>query len=137
MYNITRRYISSCYICWRAKVLYKTYNGLLKPLPALDWRWKDILIDFVINLPVSKGCINIIVVIDRLFKMRHLIACPNILTPAIAWLFLDYIWKFYRLPETIIFDRGGQFIFAFWKELITQLYIKALLSTAYYPEMDG
>jgi len=25
----------------------------------------------------------------------------------------------------------------FWEELTTQLYIKALLSTAYYPETDG
>jgi hypothetical protein len=42
---------------------------------------KDILINFIINLPVSKGYINIIVVIDQLSKIRYLIAYPNILTP--------------------------------------------------------
>jgi hypothetical protein len=42
------------------------------------------LINFVINLPISKGCIYIIVVIDRLSKIRHLIAYPNILIPTIA-----------------------------------------------------
>ena len=67
------------------------YNGLLKPLPVLDQRWKDILVDFVVDLLVSKGCTNIIVVIDRLSKMRHLIACLDILIPAVAQLFLDYI----------------------------------------------
>ena len=56
---------------------------------------------------------NIIVVIDRLFKMRHLIAYFNILTPAIAQLFLDHIWKLYGLFKTIIFNRGCQFVFIF------------------------
>ena len=37
----------------------------------------------------------------------------------------------------IIFNKSSQFIFAFWKELITQFCIKVLLSTAYHPEMDG
>jgi len=59
------------------------------------------------------------VVIDRLFKMRHLIACPNILTPAVTQLFLDYIWKLYRLSKTIVSNRGRQFVSAFWEELTT------------------
>jgi len=69
--------------------------------------------------------------------MRHLIACPNMLTPIVAQLFLDYIWKLYRLPKTIISNKGRQFVFIFWKELTTQLCIKALLSIVYYLEMDG
>jgi len=84
MHNIIWRYVSSCYTYRRAKASHETYNGFLKPLPVPDRRWKDILINFIIDLPVSKGCINIIVVIDRLSKMRYLIACPNILIPAIA-----------------------------------------------------
>jgi len=46
------------------------------------------------------------VVIDQLSKIRHLIACPNILAPAITQLFLDYIWKLHRLLKTIVFNRG-------------------------------
>jgi hypothetical protein len=60
------------------------YNGLLKPLPVPDQRWKDISINFVVDLPISKGYTNIIVVVDRLSKMRYLIAYPNILTPTVA-----------------------------------------------------
>jgi len=89
------------------------YNGFLKPLPILDQRWKDILINFIVNLPKSKGCINIIVVIDQLSKIRHLIAYPNILAPTIAQLFLDHVWKLYKLPKTIISNRGRQFILVF------------------------
>ena len=59
------------------------------------------------------------VVVDRLSKMRHLIAYPNMLIPAVAQLFLDYVWKLYGLPETIISNRGSQFVSVFWKELTT------------------
>jgi len=69
--------------------------------------------------------------------MRHLIACPDMSVPAVAQLFLDYIWKLYRLPKTIISNRGCQFVFAFWKELTTQLHIKAVLSTAYHLQTDS
>ena len=137
MHNTTRRYVSSYHICRRAKASHETYNGLLKPLPVPDRRWKDISIDFVVNLPVSKGYTNIIVVIDRLSKIRHLIAYPDILTPTIARLFLDYVWKLHGLPETVISDRGRQFVSVFWKELTTRLRIKVLLSTAFHPEIDG
>ena len=80
---------------------------------------------------------NIIVVIDRLSKIRYLIACPNILAPAVTRLFLDYIWKLHRLPKMIVSNRGRQFVLVFWKELTTQLHIKALLSTVYHLETDG
>jgi hypothetical protein len=36
-------------------------------------RWRDISIDFVVDLPNSNGFTNIIVVVDRLTKMRYII----------------------------------------------------------------
>ena len=50
---------------------------------------------------------NIIVVIDQLFKIRHLITYFNILILAIAQLFLDHVWKLYRLPKTIISNKSS------------------------------
>jgi transposase InsO family protein len=137
MHNTIRRYVASCHTCRRAKTSRETYNGLLKPLPVPDRRWKDISVDFVVDLPASKGCTNIMVVVDRLSKMRHLIACPDMSAPAVAQLFLDHVWKLHGLPETIISDRGRQFISAFWKELTARLRVTALLSTAFHPETDG
>jgi len=69
--------------------------------------------------------------------MRHLITCPNMLAPVITQLFLDYVWKLHRLPKTIIFNRGHQFVSIFWKKLTTWLCVKAVLSTAYHLQMDG
>ena len=36
-------------------------------------KWRNILINFIVNLPSSNGFINIIVVVDRLIKMQHMV----------------------------------------------------------------
>jgi len=41
------------------------------------------------------------------------------------------------LPESIILDRGVQFVAGMMKELNNLLEIQTKLSTAYYPQMDG
>ncbi|KAH7478801.1 Transposon Tf2-9 polyprotein [Fusarium oxysporum f. sp. matthiolae] len=51
--------------------------------------------------------------------------------------YLKEVWKLHGLPQTIVSDRGPQFVAEFWKKLTQQLSINALLSTAYHPETDG
>ena len=41
-------------------------------------RWRDILINFIIDLPSSNGFINIIVVINRFIKIQHIIPIVGI-----------------------------------------------------------
>ena len=82
-------------------------------------------------------------VIDRLRKMRHYIPCTakeadkGTSAPAMPQLFLHYLFRLHGLPETIVSDRGPQFISSFWKYLTTSLGIKRKLSTAYHPQTDG
>ena len=45
--------------------------------------------------------------------------------------------KLHGLPESIVSDRGGQFISEFWKALCERLGIKSALSTSFHPETDG
>ncbi|KAL9564024.1 hypothetical protein ACKAV7_011798 [Fusarium commune] len=47
------------------------------------------------------------------------------------------VWKLYGLPQTIVSNRGPQFVAEFWKKLNQQLSINALLLTVYHPETDG
>ena len=54
----------------------------------------------------------------------------------LARLFRDHIWKLYRLPESIISDRGVQFAAGIIKELNELLGIQTKLSTAYHPQTD-
>ncbi len=137
MYECVRRFVASCSTCRRAKPTRDGYNGLLKPLPTPERRWQDISVDFVVELPESGGYTNIMVVVDRLSKMRHLIPCSSIKAPDVARLFLHHVWKHHGLPDSIVSDRGSQFVSAFWDELTQQLKIKARLSTAFHPESDG
>jgi len=55
----------------------------------------------------------------------------------LARLFRDNVWKLHRLPESIILDRGPQFMAGLMQELNRMLGIKSKLSMAFYPQTDG
>jgi len=72
--------------------------------------WMHILADFITKLPLVQGYDSILVVVDRLTKMVHFISTTKkTLVERLVRLFRDNIWKLYRLPESIISDRGLQF----------------------------
>ena len=68
-------------------------------------KWRNILIDFIVDLPSSNGFINIIVVVDRLMKMRYMIPIKSINAISVAEYFVKYVFKLYRLPNLIISNR--------------------------------
>jgi hypothetical protein len=76
-------------------------------------RWRDILIDFIVDLLSSNGFTNIIVVVDRLIKMRYMIPIKSINAILVVKYFVKYIFKLYRLPNLIISDYGSQFVLDF------------------------
>jgi hypothetical protein len=73
-------------------------------------RWRDILIDFIVNLPSSNRFINIIVVVNRLIKIRHIIPIESINAILIAEYFVKYVFKLHRLPNLIISNYRSQFV---------------------------
>jgi transposase InsO family protein len=94
--------------------------------------------DFITHLPNNYGYDAILVVIDRLTKMKHFIYCKKTCnSKEIARLYVKYIWKLHNLPRTIVSDRGPQFVSEFWKHLTKRLKITILLSTAYHSKTDG
>ena len=94
--------------------------------------------DFITKLPVSKGHDSILVVCDRFLKMSHFVATIEKTTAEeLARLFRDNVWKLHGLPESMISDRGPQFVAGVTKELNKMLGIETKLSTAYHPETDG
>ena len=85
-----------------------------------------------------QGCDAILNVVDRLSKERHYIGTTKELNAeGLADLFLKHVWKHHGLPQSIVSDRGSQFISDFWKFLCRKLRITAWLSTAWHPETDG
>lgn len=50
---------------------------------------------------------------------------------------MDHVYRWVGLPESIVSDRGPQFVSEFWKEFCRILGIERKLSTAYHPQTDG
>ena len=52
-------------------------------------------------------------------------------------MYITYIYRWRGIPESMVSDRGPQFISQFWDEFCAILGIKIKLSTAYHPQTDG
>ena len=75
MWKTIDRYIRNCYICQRSKASRNKFNELLHSLFILEQRWKNIVMNFIIDLSSSKGKNIILTVICRLSKKQHYISC--------------------------------------------------------------
>jgi len=70
--------------------------------------------------------------------MAHFIATTKRTSAkGLTRLFQDHVWKLYRLPESVISDRGVQFVAGMMKKLNNLLGIQTKLLMAYHPQMDG
>jgi hypothetical protein len=131
-------WIGSCDVCSRAKSRRHAPYGKLRPLPVPKGRWIDLSMDFIGPLPPSNGFNEILVVKDRLTKMCHFIPTVNsVSSKEMALLFLKEVVKLHGVPETIVSDRGPQFVSRFWNSLAEVLHFEPKLTTAYHPEGDG
>jgi len=94
-------------------------------------------VDFITKLLVLKGYDSILVVYDRFLKMPHFVTMiEKITVEGLARLFRDNVWKLHGLPESVISDRGPQFVAGLMRELNKMLGIETKLSTAYYLQTD-
>lgn len=108
------RYIDNCQVCKRTKNQQDRAPGLLQPLPIPTRPWQHISIDFC-SLPKDKyGFDNVIVIVDRFSKRTISISCHKTITAAqAARLFVDHTLRWAGCPESIVSDRGPQFISEF------------------------
>jgi transposase InsO family protein len=54
-----------------------------------------------------------------------------------AELYMDHIVCLHGIPNTIISDRGTQFVARFWEQLHECLGTKLIRSSSYHPQTDG
>jgi transposase InsO family protein len=132
------RYIRNCNDCRRSTIPRDKTPGLLKPLPIPDRPWQHISIDFH-ELPRDRnGYDTVMIMVDRFGKRCISIPCKKTTdAKEAAKLYIQYPYRIYGPPDTIVSDRGPQFISAFWDEFTRILGIKLKLSTAYHPQTDG
>ncbi|GJP76635.1 hypothetical protein CLOP_g7049 [Closterium sp. NIES-67] len=113
--------------------------GLLQPLDPPELPWQHVTMDYVTGLPAGpSGNDAILVVVDRLTKMAHFIACQQTITAEqTAQLFLANVIRLHGLPPAIISDRDPKFTSNFWRHLWDQFGTKLQFSSAYHPQTDG
>jgi len=108
------------------------------PNIILEKPWSYILADFITKLLLAQDYDAILVVCDCFSKMVHFIATmEKTSVEGLAKLFWDNVWKLHGLLESIMLDRGVQFVAGMIKELNNLLGIQTKLSTAYHPQTDG
>ena len=131
-------YVSQCISCQRNKSQNRHPYGLLQPLPIPSMPFDSISMDFIVNLPESKGYNCLLTVTDRLTKMVRLIPCRTDATANdIADVFIDQIVKLHGIPKEIISDRDTKFNSDFWKSLMKSFNVELKMSTTNHPQHDG
>ena len=87
--------------------------------------WRHISANLIVKLLLAQGYDIILVVCDRLTKMAYFIPTIEKMSAAgLVKLFIDNIWKLYRLPENIISNRRTQFVAGMIRELNKRLGIR-------------
>ena len=94
--------------------------------------------DFIVDLPLSKGYDLLFVVVDRLSKATILAPCNKTITAdETAQLYIEHMWRRTGLPKQVISDRGPQFASKVMQEIWERLGVKSSLSTAFHLQTDG
>jgi len=133
-----KRYVRNCQACRFANPSQAKQQGILHPLPIPNHPMQHLTMDFK-EFPKDKHGYNcILVFMDRLAKDSVTIPChKNIDARGMATLFVQWIYRFGHTPESIVSDRGPQFVSLFWQEFCRIIGVRIKLSTAYHKQTDG
>ena len=131
-------YVDNCMVCKRTNTRRDLPPGLLQPLPIPIRPWQHISMDFM-TYPVDKeGYDTVFVIVDRFSKTPISVPChKNIDARGLAKLWVKHAYSRTGLPDSIVSDRGPQFVSEFWREVCQILGIKVVLSTADHAQTDG
>jgi len=131
-------YITNCQKCRCSTVFQNKTPGYLHPLPILQRPWQHFIIDFKSFFVDEEGYNAILVVMNRLSKQSiTVLYYKTIDFRQLAELFLQYVWCCDGFPDSIVSDRGPQFVSSFWAEVCRILDIQVKLSTVFYLQTDN
>ena len=59
-------FVSKCLVCQQVKAPKQKIAGMLQPLSIPEWKWENIVMDFIVGLPKTfKSYTMIWVIVDR------------------------------------------------------------------------
>jgi len=131
-------FVASCPVCQQVKVEHQKPAGPLQPLLIPQWKWEDIIMDFVSMLPRGKkGNDAIWVIVDRLTKSALFL--PMKMTDPVdklARLYVNEVVRLHGVPLSIVSDRDPRFTSRLWPSIQRALGSKLNISTAFHPQTD-
>ncbi|POM66165.1 Pol protein [Phytophthora palmivora] len=134
MYKWVAHYVKTCETCQRVKPSGHASTPL-QSLPVRADCWKSMSLDFVFGLPNDDQGNTVVCRLSK--KVRLALVRDKVTGKQAAQLFLDSVFRYHGLPETIVSDRDPRFTGAFWDTLFQLLGTKLTMSTADHPQTDG
>jgi len=129
--------MEGCDLCQRIKNRTEEVVGKLKLSEVPEKPWTHLMVDFIMKLLVVAGKDAILVVCNRLSKIMYFVATTEkMLAEGLARLFRDNVWKLHGLLESMVSDRGPQFVVELMKELNKMLGIEMRLLTVFHSQTD-
>jgi len=130
-------HINSCLMCARRKSFGAT-KAPLKPLPPMEAVWEKIAIDVVGPIHESnKGYRYILVISDYASRFVFTIPMKNQTAQTIARCLVNKIITKYGAPQTVLTDRGTNFLSSMVNEICVLFKIRQMRTTSYHPQTDG
>ena len=110
----------------------------MKLSKVLEKLWTHLMVNFITKLLVVARKDVILVVCDILSKMMYfVITTKRTSAEGLVRLFRDNMWKLYGFPNSIVLDKGLQFVAKMTKELNSILGIEKKLLTAFHSQTNG
>jgi hypothetical protein len=108
-------------------------------LQVPEWKWEDIAMDFIVELPRTQlGYNSIWVIVDRLTKVAHFVPVKTTyFRLQLAELYMPRIVCLHGVPNMIVSDRGTQFTLRFWERLHETLDTQLRFNSSYNSQTDG
>ena len=138
MHHTIARYIRNCETCMQIKPAQHTPYRLLKPLEVAIRQWSFVSLDLITGLLLSNGHDALLIIVDCLSKMSHYIPTTmDVNSKGIVQLYFDHIFRLHGISDSVISDRGTQFISEFTRALCALTGMKQTLSTSFHPQTDS
>lgn len=132
MFSDIQTYVKTCEECQRAKRYIHQKQALLKPLPV-GHVFSRLHIDILGPLPKSKdGFRYILMIVDSFSKWTEALPLLTMESREIAWKLYDEIICRFGCPDSILTDRGQNFMSLLLKELCQILRITKLSTSSYH-----
>ena len=133
-----QKFVTKCLVFQRNKVETIKTPSLLQPLSIPSQRWTQVSMDFITDLPKSKGKSVIMVVVDRLTKYAHFCALSHpFKSRTVANPFMETFQKLHGTPNIIVSERDPIFNSNIWTDLFSCLGTQLAHISSYHPQSDG